>query len=164
MRIRCQKTKRYRAPSDERLAKSRKASLTTQRSLGMFLLLKFFFCVSIAIILCRLHASDDSAYTAAAGSCEAAYPAGRDRNFLTTENKTEHETDSRPVRTRFVGFATYCCCLLKTAHAEVRHPILLSRSRYSSAIAPALSRHLRRFARVRPAMLCFCLAAVKPRA
>src|SRR5439155_17093129 len=82
MRIAMPKAQALPSTVDERRAKSRKASLTTQKkSRDCSCCLSFSFCVSIAIISFPSRSSCGSSGLPSSSA-------------LTTENETQHETDS----------------------------------------------------------------------
>src|SRR5947208_14259420 len=95
MKIALAKAQALPSTIDERRAKIRKASLTTQKkSRDSSCCLSFSFCVAIAIILCRPRASRWELLCVPRRELRSSISGGLRSDLLTTENQTEHETDS----------------------------------------------------------------------
>src|SRR5438105_11601073 len=129
MRIAPAKAHALPSTIDERRAKIRKASLTTQKkSRDSSCSLSFSFCVFIAIISCSAARKPEAALIPAGQ--EAAEPhIGRpcNRLSLTTENQTKHETDPQRSKDRLrrVLANVLLAVVLKTAdpmERGIRYP------------------------------------------
>src|SRR4030095_2960250 len=161
MRIAIAKAQALPSIIDERFAKSRKASLTTQKKSRDFsCCLSFSLCVSITIILWSMTRKPEaSPYTWRARNCGAAHPAACDRLSLTTEDQTEHETDSKRGKDclRRVLADVLRTVVLKTAYAMERivPHFFPSRQIFICHCACGRAEIFRRFARVRHATICF---------
>src|ERR1044072_1695821 len=121
MRIAAAKAQALPSMLDERFAKSRKASLTTQNiSRDFSCVVSVSFCMVI-ILWFATHDPEARPYTSRIGRCEATYQAARKSPapFLTTEDQTEHEADSerRKDRLRRVLANVLLAVVLKTAYA-----------------------------------------------
>src|SRR5882724_2678475 len=94
MRIAAAKAQALPSMLDERFAKSRKASLSTQKTSRDFSCgLSFSFCMVI-ILWFATHKPEATPYTSRARRCGAAHQVARKSPApLTTEDQTEHETD-----------------------------------------------------------------------
>jgi hypothetical protein len=140
---------------DERRAKIRKASLTTQKKFfDSSCCLGFFFCVFIATI------AGSSACSWVEKIAKAPYAgAPRIDRPLTTEYETEHETDSERGNDRLsrVFADVLLAVVLETADTIERIIPYLFRATeiFIGHCACGGTEIFRRFARLRPATLCF---------
>src|SRR5581483_339574 len=157
-------TKAQALPStiDERLAKIRKASLTTQKkSRGSSCCLTFSFWASRVIYRFGRAQGGNGAYPRRLRRCGPAPPACDRAGLLPTENQTEHETDPERGKHRFCRILAdvLFAVVLKSADAMkciVQHffpalPIFIGHC------ACGRAEIFRRLARMRHATICFFL-------
>src|SRR6187397_2981750 len=119
MRIAPAKAQALPSTLDERRAKIRKASLTTQKKSRDSACCSTSFWVSTVIIASGPAQPESSAYTWRARNCGAAHPAACRPLPLATENQTEHETDTERGKDclRRVLADVLLAVVLKIAHA-----------------------------------------------